>query len=143
MKKGHGGLLTIAALALAVSAPLRAQNISLSAVIPFDFIAGNKTLPAGEYTVRSASAPQTLQIRNHDLRTASVVMAASTTHGDSVRTGDVRLVFSRYGNHYVLAQVWDGLDAVRHDLTKSRTESELAKTASSAKVEVLGLLARR
>ncbi len=143
MIKRQAGMPAMAALALLVAAPLGAQNIRLSAVVPFEFIVGNKTLPAGEYVLRSATAPQSLQIRSDALQAGIVAMAASTTRGNAARNGEVRLVFNRYDNHYVLAQVWDGLDGVKHDLPRSRTERELARTASAAKVEVLGLVARR
>jgi hypothetical protein len=143
MKKGFFAVLALAALACSVATPMSAQTIRLSAVIPFEFVVGNVTLPAGEYKVSSLTAPHVLQIRNDVLQAGAIAMPASTTRGDSVRTGDVKLVFNRYGSHYVLSQIWDGQDAVRHDLSKSRTEQELAKTASATKVEVMGLVARR
>jgi hypothetical protein len=143
MRKSFFVVTALAALVISVAAPVSAQNVSLKAVIPFEFAVGNQTLPAGEYTLKSITAPNMLQIRNESLQTGAFAMAASTVSGNSIRTGNVRLVFNQYGSHYVLSQVWDGQDAVRHDLSKSRTERELAKTASVKQVEILGTVARR
>jgi hypothetical protein len=143
MRKSFFVVAALAALMISVAAPLAAQNIRLTAVIPFEFTVGNETLPAGEYTLKSVTAPNMIQVRNDALRAGALAMAASTVSGDSIRTGNVRLVFNQYGSHYVLSQIWDGQEAVRHDFSKSRTERELARTASVKQVEILGMVARR
>ena len=70
MKKLFATLaLAAAALpALAASAPTMRVNV------PFDFVVGSRTLPAGTYEVTEGAAPNTVQLRNLEHRTSAVAM---------------------------------------------------------------------
>jgi hypothetical protein len=97
--------------------------------IPFDFSVGNKTLPAGVYTVATMTTPSLLLIRREDGRTGALIQ----TQGVQARReqDQTRLVFRRYGDHYFLAQVWTAGDSNGRELWKSRTERELIKSRSN------------
>ena len=92
---------------LAVAA--EAQNSGprhLVANIPFQFYAGDATLPAGEYTitqVNPASDRTVMQFRTKNgSRTAMLQMGSVI--GKSL--DQTSLVFHRYGDRYFLAQAW-------------------------------------
>ena len=112
-------LSVIAALSIAGFAGLSG---TLKANIPFDFIAGGKKLPAGEYTVRTGTIQSTLEVRN--LKTRQAVIALS--QGLEVRAGSKpQLVFRRYGNQYFLAKATDYSSGT--ELPMSKAEREAAK----------------
>jgi hypothetical protein len=137
-KKTLSGFLTAAALILVVSAPLSAQSIYLNAGIPFEFTVGSKTLPAGQYSVTSLSTPAVIRIRGTETNEAVLAMTGPAGGGVSSRDEAPRLVFHRYGNHYVLAQIWSGF-AAGYELPMSRTERELAKTASASRIVIVAM----
>jgi hypothetical protein len=78
-----------------------AQSSGVEAKIPFDFTVGDKTLPAGNYTIKSAS-DKLIVIKNQD-RPAS---AFTTVNQDSksVPNGG-KLLFHKYGGQYFLSEV--------------------------------------
>jgi len=116
------------AVTLAVAAVYANPARPLKANIPFDFSVGDKTLPAGVYTVEPLATPGVLQIRREDCRAG----ALTQTHGVQARPeqDQTKLVFHRYGDRYFLAQVWTAGDSDGRELGKSRTERELIKSRS-------------
>src|SRR5258708_6073920 len=75
--------------------------------IPFSFIAGQKTLPAGEYTLepnrKGSDYVWLVQSRNGHataLFTTNPVQASETQ-------GHSKLVFNKYGDQYFLSQIWE------------------------------------
>ena len=119
MKKQLFALLGLSLL-LAVSAS--AQTVA-KANIPFNFIVAGKTLPAGEYTIRSLDTIQrVLVIRGSDK--SQMVMANSCASAKPSDTS--KLVFHRYGDRYFLSQIWTGGNSSGAELPPSRRESEVA-----------------
>ena len=100
--------------------------------IPFDFILGDKTLPAGEYYIS-----RTRQYSSDDVLTISTVegraLAVRLTSGVQVLTPKKQgvLVFNRYGNQHFLAQVWVAGSSMGRVFTQSRSERELEREAKS------------
>ncbi len=130
------------AVIVTIAAPLSAQSLRLTANVPFEFTVSNKTLPAGDYSVLSASEPYILRIQNDATNTGALAMTGSA--GDySGPGGQAKLVFNRYGNHYFLAQVWGGYSGIGHQLPRTRSERELAKTASMNRLEIVAMLMPR
>ena len=131
-----------AALALAVAAHAQVlRRVVIS--IPFDFVAGEKQMPAGRYTVLrvKSDAESALLIRSEDGRSAAAVL---TNTGDA-NPRAAALVFRQHGDRYFLAEVsMPGAASVR-ELPKSgaerRLERELAeqnKSGESKTVTVVG-----
>jgi hypothetical protein len=143
MTKRLSGFIAIAALAVTVAAPLSAQSVRMTATIPFDFAIGNKTMPSGEYSVLSADRSYILQIRNSETHVGALAVTGSVGGGEVSRAASPRLVFNRYGDHYVLAQVWGGYSSTGRQLPITRSERELAKTASANRIEILAMLMPR
>ena len=117
-------------LLLAVSAA-HAQESGVKANIPFDFVAGNQVLPAGEYLVTpEGSSGQVVLIRSSDNKAAKF---ASAFNCSSARPSDsTKLVFHTMGGRYYLYQIWrQGFDHGR-ELPKSKTELQLAKNGDTS-----------
>ena len=111
---------------LAVSSVRAQTGREMTASIPFTFVVGNKTFPAGEYNVTRVN-PQSdkaaLAIRSTDGRVAQIVLATSIQSGKAQESA--RLVFTRYEDQYFLSQVWTPADQMGLELRKSRSERTL------------------
>lgn len=108
---------------LAVGA--EAQTISsqtIRANVPFAFNVGQKSLPAGVYTVsilNPASDRKALQVRSEDGRVSAIIQTVGI--GSSV-ADNTKLVFRRYGDRYFFAQAQLAGDST--SLTASKTRAE-------------------
>ncbi len=136
------GCLSMAAVAILLAAPVSAQNLSLKVSVPFDFVVGGHTLPAGDYLVSQVGAAGFLSVRDISSGATPVVMTA-TVPGDSTVPGEASLTFHRYGSDYFLAQVSDGYMSQSCSVQMTRGEKERANRASLNKPEVVMVLARR
>jgi hypothetical protein len=91
---------------LAASSALPAQTTHfLSVHIPFAFVAVDKSLPAGDYTV-NVSADGTVLIRSKDNLHALLALTQAI-HSVGVKM-DAKLVFYRFGEPYFLSEIWHG-----------------------------------
>ena len=91
--------------------------------IPFDFVAGNKTLPSGTYTAELLQGSNVLVIRDQ-YNPTSVVSHSSTVSEVETEHNSPKFVFSRYGDQYFLKQVWSGTRLDGRELSKSQQERE-------------------
>ena len=127
-------LLLVLALATAVASTNAQSSNKVVANIPFEFSVGYKTMPAGEYAVRTVtSSGNALMIQSADGKLAAVRLSDETERAKN--NSHARLVFHRYGQRYFLAEVWNGIDRTGRQLLKSSEESaierELANIAKS------------
>ena len=112
----------------------------IRANVPFAFNVGDKTLPAGDYTlavVNPASDRKVLQIRNADGHASAIIQTTITAakHAD-----ETKLVFRRYGDQYFFAQAqMDGNTslAAARSRTERSTRRTLARTGESTIVTVV------
>ncbi len=102
------GLLTMAALLMA-AAPARAQD-TLESHIPFDFVAGKTTLPAGNYEITRPDPMGPIQIRDTAGR-HSVFLLTVGTRADEAQQPE--LVFARVADRYFLLRVDDGTNTAQ------------------------------
>ena len=115
----------IAGLFLAVvCASLYAQTMNMHATIPFAFRAGEKAMPAGEYTIRHSGGTLLL----HDEGGPSVVLLTNAASRPNP-TANARLGFNRYGERYFLSRVWTSGLREGREMPKSPAEKELASRA--------------
>lgn len=113
-------LLTVA-FATAVASANGQSNQRVTAQIPFDFVAGDKTLPAGEYTVNSNDASgSALRIQN--AKTGEGAFRLSNSIEARHNHTDARMVFHKYGQTYFLAEVWQGGTEAGRQLLQSKRE---------------------
>ncbi len=125
MKKQAYTMIAMIVLVGSMAAGARAQNSShteLRANIPFQFNVGDKTLPAGEYTVRQLnlhSDRAVFEIRRKD-GSASVMVQMDFVNGRAPESA--KLTFHRYSNEYFFAEAWIDGDASGLRAPKSRAE---------------------
>jgi hypothetical protein len=135
--KGFTMLTLMVALALATAVvSANAQSNPLRANIGFDFVVGDKTLPAGQYFVTPVNAAgDALTIQGAD-NGKSVIRLSVRTEQDRNKMR-AQLVFHRYGQNYFLAEVWSG-ERTGRELAKSKQERaierELASIPSKSKL---------
>ena len=123
----------------------QARTVELISVhVPFDFVLGDRVLPAGHYYVRqlTENSPAII-IRDADKGEALMVLTNSTdAKGQQPKAP--RLVFRRYGDQYFLASVWINTEAGRA-LGESRRErslrKELAQAGHASAPEVVAVVA--
>ena len=136
MKKHLSALLGLSLLLATASA--FAQTISLKANIPFNFVVNGKTLPAGEYTVKTMGSERTLSIRDSSQTATSLVLANAC---ESMQPADrTKLVFHRYGDSYFLTKVWISGNTSGHEIPASKQEAELAARYSGPEVVAVAAL---
>lgn len=146
MKKQVLSLIALLSLVVTLTIAGYADAARMMVNIPFDFTVGNKSLPAGHYTVaRINGAVENLAIRSTEKGASATAL---TYGGKSVKAeAAAKLVFHRYGNTYYLAEVWEaGSDAARQ-LPQSRAERDLQKRRSNlaentAQPEIVTILAQ-
>jgi hypothetical protein len=103
-------LILTSLLGVGISAHAQDDIDKIAANVPFDFVAGGKTLPAGTYTVSRVSpeASPTLVIRSSNDDSVFVIPmfvdrdAAQVNGGSAVQAG---LSFEHVGDKYFLSQV--------------------------------------
>ena len=105
-----------------VCASLYAQTMNLRATIPFAFRAGEKAMPAGEYTIRHSAGTLIL----HNEGGPSVILWTNAATRPNA-PADARLSFNRYGERYFLASVWTPESRDGREIPKGRAEKELAR----------------
>jgi len=133
-------IVLVGSMALAVRAQTSGRR-QLMANIPFQFHVGNKTLPAGEYTVvqvKPASYRAMRQLRSKDGRAGAMVQTTSVI-GKTQESA--KLVFRRYENQYFFAQAWVDGDNTGFETHKSRAEraAEREIAGIKAKTEAVAL----
>lgn len=105
MKKQYSFVLLALIAVLGFSAGAQAQQEGgVVANIPYEFVAGGKTLPAGTYTITRVSPDTTsaLEIRNEQtLRHCVMLLPVST----AVAADHANVSFQRVGDTYYLRQV--------------------------------------
>jgi hypothetical protein len=92
--------------------------------IPFSFVAGGATLPAGAYTV-DTSTSGVIIVRSTEQK-ASAIISTNPVQSVGIQSTS-RLVFHRYGNTYLLSQVWTLGDYNGREAPVKSSERELAK----------------
>jgi len=120
-------------LLLAVSAA-QAQDARVKANIPFDFVVGDRVMPAGEYTLEPAgSLGQAITIRSGE----SADMALTSRCAASGPSKSTKMVFHTLGGRYFLSQIWVEGYSQGRQLRASKLEVQLAKNSDAAKDVVI------
>jgi len=129
-------IFSVLLVATVVSAHAQSERTQVT-YIPFNFVVGKKTLPAGEYVVRPnrklSDDIWLVQSKDGDesaLFTTRSVQASKTQK----RT---KLVFNKYGDQYFLSQIWEGGSNSGRELVKRRPERELERNNLAQRMAVL------
>lgn len=100
--------------------------------IPFDFIVGDKTLPAGNYEFHQVLGKNNLP-RIQNTKNLEVVVLRATVLAENGKQVKPMYVFRRYGEQYFIAQIWNGSNA-GIEVPKSRMELQVAKNYTQPQV---------
>ena len=126
-------LLGFFAVIMLASAAGAQTSRGIEVQVPFDFVAGQKQLPAGHYTVRRirVDSESALLIRGEGKGAEAVVL---TNSGGEDPTG-ASLTFRQHGERYFLAEVSIPGTASVRELTRTRAERELVEQAKQGAAE--------
>jgi len=124
MKWHAFSLISLLSLLL-VAGSATAQTIHVRGDIPFDFIVGNKTLPAGVYDLGSLQMADALLIEADNRKSSMMVISNAA---ETFRPADkTKLVFRRHGDQYFLAEIWVKGSQLGRELPKTSREKEVAR----------------
>ena len=137
-------LVLVGSMAVAAQAQTGSRT-RLVANIPFEFTVGNKTLPAGEYQLRSIagnSVNAVLLMQDRDCK-AETLVQMQTVIGKPQKT--VKLIFHAYGNQYFFAEAWVDGESAGLQAAKPKAERAIEHELAGVKPTIItvGLIARR
>ena len=105
--------------------------------IPFSFIVGQKTLPAGEYTVEpNRKDSDNIWLVQSKEGHASALFTTMAVRASETQK-EARLVFHRYGGQYFLSQIWTPGGNTGRELLMPRLENQLAKNSIERQTTIL------
>ena len=107
----------------------------ITAQVPFDFVLGNKAVPAGEWTVKSVTTSGVLWIQNADAKVG--LLSAPLIDPSSEPARSCALVFHRYNNRYFLSEIKIEGSTIAYRLPESKSEAEMRAQNVTATEEVL------
>jgi hypothetical protein len=103
--KNYARILVAIAFVFGLASAVKAESQdSVIVALPFDFVVGTKSLPAGTYEVRNSSDDKagTLVISNRDNGTSMFVLPYVN---ESLLTGKPELSFQKVGDQYFLGTI--------------------------------------
>jgi hypothetical protein len=118
------------ALLAAVCLPAAAQDLHVN--VPFDFVAGGKTLPAGQYRVQRVfeNGDAWGLMGDH----ASAIVLISTVQSVSA-PHQLSLVFLQQGGQYSLTRIWSS-EFLGRDVMRRNVKQTVVAKGDSNYVEV-------
>jgi hypothetical protein len=116
--------LTIAVLLFAGAAHAQYNDQKITASIPFDFIVGKSTLPAGQYVFLRTGINQLL-VRDRDGHNFATVMTGAVNAEKA--PANSKLKFETINGSHVLVQLWSEHNAVGSQLYHAREGFEQAR----------------
>jgi hypothetical protein len=105
-------------LGLAVTGAQAQAPSKVEVNIPFEFLAGTKTLQPGVYSIKRLSGNY-LTLRSVDGKSAVILNAPLNLTSLDVQAGE-RLVFNKYCDQYQLSQIWLTVDTGRQLSVRKR-----------------------
>jgi hypothetical protein len=118
-------LLSLAMLGSTAQAQAAARIVKAN--IPFDFVVGNQSFPAGHYSV-ALSRAGLLELRDSDGR---VVANALTQSVEALnQAAQPKLRFEDEGGQHVLTQVWQQGDSTGREIVRSKAGSLVVRKQS-------------
>ena len=129
-------MLVLALMSVSTGAALaQLGNARVTAQVPFDFVLGDKAVPAGELTVQSVTKSGVLLIQNTD---AKISLLSMPQMGETKKpAGSSVLVFHRYNHRYFLSGIRIEGNTTTYRLPESKAEAELRAQNINATEEVL------
>ena len=112
----------------------QAPSIPLKVNVPFPFYTGETLLPAGEYEVRAVTN-DVMRIFGAAPHT-SVMFRTIGVNQMTQEHANAKLVFKRYGEDYVLSEMWWTAETNGRQLLPSNIERDVARNVTPIRVSV-------
>ena len=125
MKRQALSLISLLCLLLMAGSAI-GQTLHVRSNVPFNFSAGNKSFPAGTYSVGTISSDAKILLLQAGDGNASVMVGNNAVEA-SKGADKTKLVFNRYRDQYFLSEIWVQGATRGHHLPKTSREKELAK----------------
>ena len=124
-------------LLILTAVTVSAQSERIRVITSFSFIVGQKTLPAGEYTVEpNREDSDNVWLVQGKEGHASALFTTNTVRASETQE-EARLVFHNYGGQYFLSQIWTAGGNTGRELLMPRLESQLAKNSIERQTTIL------
>ena len=138
MKKQVLTTLTMLSFLLLTALTVSAQSERIRVIsIPFSFVVGHKTLPAGNYSLepnkKDSNNVWLLQSKAGHTTALFITMAVRANETQE----EVRVVFHKYGDRYFLSQIWTPGANTGRELSMPRLERQLARNVVAERMVVL------
>jgi len=134
MKSLRSILFALTVLLMATAA--QAQQTSVRANVPFDFVIGNQAYPAGDYALKSMQISGVL-IRVENVQEAASRVTLSNACVSIDAATSTKLVFHRVGDSYFLYQIWEQGKTSGREFPVSRAERQLAQNHEKPELVVV------
>lgn len=118
--------------ALTAGASAQSLLVAKKVKVDFDFYAGKKLMPAGEYEFKLTPNHQThnlVHVRRIDGDANAIVTSVHASNKRNLKPGSV--VFNKYGDQYYLARVQFGDSDYVHNVIKSKSERRLLRAVAA------------
>ena len=138
MKKQTLRRFTVLSFLLILTAvTVSAQSERIRVITSFSFIVGQKTLPAGEYTVEPnrKDSDNVWLVQSRDSHATALFTTMPVRASETQE--EAKLVFHNYGGQYFLSQIWTTGDATGRELLMQRMERQLAKNSIQRQTAIL------
>ena len=103
------------------------NGIAIKVNIPFTFVVGDTTLPAGNYEIKGleGDTANVVELRSVNGHPSVVFDTENVETRDDKVASKGELVFDKIGDNYFLRQVWEPGSTTGSELSKSRIEKRL------------------
>jgi hypothetical protein len=130
IKKVYQTLAVASLIAISLVAGASAQDPKRTKAvrIDFDFYAGKKLMPAGDYVVKlleNGSTQKLILIQQQDGNSQAIMASVPNQNRADYQPGVI--LFNKYGSKYFLAGVQLGDATMLHTALKTRAEREILK----------------
>lgn len=133
--KNLRSVLSILGLLLMATAA-QAQQTRVKANVPFDFVAGDRAYPAGEYSLKSTTHSDAVIWIDNTQEVAGGFVSSNPCES-ATPSANTKLVFRRMGDYYFLYQVWTAGQPSGREFPKSRTEVRLAQNHEKSELVIV------
>ena len=129
-------MLNLLLMLTAVSIAAQSERSKVTS-IPFNFIVGQKTLPAGEYTVEPnrRDTDNVWLVQSRDGHVSALFTTMSLRASETQEK--TKFVFHKYGDRYFLSQIWTPGGNSGRELHMPSLEREVAKNSVERQTIVL------
>lgn len=140
MRKSFLSKIAMISLFIAVAAAGGAAQTAGRVVvdIPFDFVVGEKTLPAGEYTIKTVSLNSSHSLVIQSADRSDAVMTITNRIEARENQAESKVLFRQYGDKHFLSQVWMKGSAAGRELPRSQAERDHLAKISARIVRING-----